>query len=497
MDFGHFFASLFSLQSLIAIFMGAFAGMLIGALPGMGAMLAVVIMLPFTYSMEPLAAIMLLLSVYQSSSYGGSISSITLGIPGTAGAAATVLDGAPMARRGESGRAISISLFASTIGGLAGALILATMTKPLGDFALKLSSPDFCMLGILGVFSVIALNENNKIKGLIMIVLGLMFSTVGADSFTGVSRYTFGRYELLDGVNDISFIVGVFAIPEVFMMISRHLHTRYVTDTHKNKAKMEKSDYKMIARPIGVGSVVGAIVGIFPGLGVGPASWFSYLLSRKTSSRDAEYGKGCPEGIAAPEAANNACVAGALLPLLALGIPGSSIIAVMSTAFLIHGIKIGPALMSSNPELVYGILYGFFLTVLAMYILGKIFTPLFGRIITVPNTFLIPSIMFLTIIGVYSSKAIYFNLWFALVLGIVVFILKLANYPQAPMVLAYVLGDVIESNFRRALETSQGDYGIFVQNTCSKIIFAALLVFFLIPIAKTIFKRVMDKRGKK
>lgn len=490
--------SILTPQNLLFIFIGSFFGMLIGAMPGMGAMLAVVLMLPFTYSMNPLTAVLMLLSIYQSSSYGGSISSITLGIPGTAGAAATVLDGNVMARNGESGRAMLIAFFASTVGGLAGALILATLTKPLGQFALKLSAPDFCMLGLIGVIAVISLEKKNKIKGLIMIILGLMFSTIGSDEFTGMLRFTFGKYELYDGVNDISFIVGVFAFPEVFNMIDKHLHKRYVTDTSRNRAKLVKGDGKRMIKPVAIGSVLGTVIGIFPGLGIGPASWFSYMLAEKTSKKPEEFGKGSPEGIAAPEAANNACVAGALLPLLALGIPGSSIISVLSTAFLIHGIQLGPALFNTNQELVYSVIYGFFLTVIAMYIIGRLLTPLFSKVITVPNAFLIPAILVLTIVGIYSGDKVSFNLWLALILGIVVFCLKKAGYPQAPMVLAFVLGDIIESNFRRALETSRGSYSIFVQNTCSKVIFVFFMAFVLYPVISEIIRRIksINKRGE-
>ena len=279
-------------EIFLIILLGTFIGILIGALPGMGAPLAVALVLPFAYKMTSLTAVMLLLSVYQGAEYGGSISAIVLGIPGTSAAAATVLDGNPMAKAGHPGRAIKISLLASTIGGIFGGLVLCFFTEPIGKFSLRFSAPDLAMLGIVACFAIIMLNKGNFIKGMISIILGIMLSTVGTDVFTGTSRYIYGQPTLLDGINVVAIIVGAFAVPEMLNIISEELHTVYVTNIKTTKDKFSFKDAIHISKPLFSGSIIGTVIGIFPALGGAIAAWISYSFARRISKKPEEFGKG-------------------------------------------------------------------------------------------------------------------------------------------------------------------------------------------------------------
>jgi putative tricarboxylic transport membrane protein len=472
-------ASLFSFSTLSAIILGTLVGILIGALPGLGAVLALVLMLPLTYSMEPMAAILLLLATYQGAEYGGSISAVILGIPGTPAALVTVFDGNAMAKKGEPGKAIAYSLTASVFGGLAGGLALIFLSGPLVKFALSIGEPEFFLIGLLGLFAVGMLSSADIVKSMIAAVLGLMVGTIGMDAFTGVTRFTFGRIELMEGIDLVALLVGMFAISELFIMVSKDLKVKYKTDQKGLTSfvtRLEMKNVKKIIKPITVGSLVGIVVGILPGMGAGPASWFSYTIAKKTSKSPETFGKGNPEGIAAPEAANNATVGGALLPLLTLGIPGSPSIAIIMGAFIIHGIQPGPKLFAAESDLVYGILYGFLLTTVALYILGKFITAGFVKMLTIPNPVLIPVILGISFIGAFSARSSYFDVWLALIVGIISLALIKLDFSLASFVLALILCPIIEESFRRSLILSQGSYSIFFTRPISLALIAIMLI---------------------
>lgn len=489
------FSALLTFENIALVIFGSFIGLLVGAMPGLGTALAIILLLPFSYEMKALSAILMLLSAYQGAEYGGSISSITLGIPGTPSAAATVIDGYAMSKNGEPGKALRYSLLASTIGGIFGAFALMLFTKPLADFSLKFNAPDYCMLGLLAIIAIVTVNSKQVIKGLISVALGLMLSTVGTDSLTGAARFTLQIPSLIDGVYTVSMAVAIFAVPEIISMVSETLHKRYVTDTKLLRNKLTAKECLGVARPITIGSIFGTIIGIFPGLGGAVAAWMSLIVTNRTSKHPERFGKGNPEGIAAPESANNACVAGALIPELALGIPGGPAVAIIASAFMVHGIRVGPSLFTTDPELLNGIYFGFFLSVIAMYILARLLTPFFSKILSVPGSVLVPIILFFLLIGTYAGKKDFTHLWVALVIGVACYFLKRMKYPLAPIMIAYVLGPMIESNFRRSLELSNGRMGIFIESTCSKVIFACLAFVCVLPLLKMLRVRLFG-RGK-
>ncbi|WP_167577622.1 tripartite tricarboxylate transporter permease [Ammoniphilus sp. YIM 78166] len=453
-----------------AILLGTFVGMLAGALPGLGAMVAIVLLLPITYNMSALNSILLLLATYQAAEYGGSISSITLGIPGTPAAAATVMDGYPLAKQKSPGKALGYSLAASTIGGVFGALVLVFLSAPMASFALKLSEPEFFLIGILGLLGVASLSSHDKWKSAISVILGLMAGTIGMDQFTGALRFTAGSLSLMDGLSIIAMVTGLFAITEILSMVNGNLNQSHRADSQKIKVSLSVQELKEVSKPTLIGSVIGTVIGIFPGLGPGAASWFSYATAKRFSKSPETFGKGNPEGIAAAEASNNASVGGSLLPLLTLGIPGSAAIAVIMGAFIIHGIQPGPQVLAKEPVLVYGIFVGFFLTTVAMYLVGRMLTPVFGRVLSVPGSVLVPVILVLSIIGVYASKGSYFDIWIALGIGIVAYLLKKLDFSIPSFVLAFILCPLIETSLRRSLILSSGSYSIFFTRPYSLLI---------------------------
>lgn len=471
------FTILFSLSILVAIIGGTLVGLIVGALPGLGATVAVVLLLPLTYTMDPLASILLLIAAYQGAEYGGSISSIVLGIPGTPAAVATVLDGNAMAKKGMADKALGYSLLSSTVGGIIGGLVLLFLSVPLAHLAVRFSDPEFFLIGIAGLIAVAALSSKSRIKSAISVALGLMVGTIGLDTFTGVLRFTFDRLELLEGVGMIALLTGLFAFSEIFFMISEALHVRYSSGEKKLSTGLTWGEFKGVFRSMISGSIIGSVVGLFPGMGAGPASWFAYIQAKKSSKFPERFGEGNPDGIAAPEAANNATVGGALVPLLALGIPGSPSTAIILGAFIVHGIQPGPNLFTNNGDLAQGLFYGFLLTTVAMYLAGRLVTNLFARALSVPNNYLIPVVLILSIVGIFAAKALFFDLWLALGVGVLAYFLKRLHYSLPSFILAFILSPIIEESLRRTMLLSDGSYAIFVTRPYSLTILVLIVGF--------------------
>lgn len=489
------FLSLFSWSNMFAILLGTFVGMLIGALPGLGGPVALSLLLPVTYTMSPLASVLLLLAAFQSAEYGGSISSIILGIPGGPAAVATTLDGHTYAKKHSPNKALMYSLFASTVGGVVGALLLIFLTVPIAEFSIKLSDPEYFLLGIMGLIAVSVISSTDIMKSMIAVVLGLIAGTIGMDTLTGSQRATFGRPELIDGLELTMLMVSIFAFAEVFAMISSELRAKNKVaqnelDKTKGSNRLSWAELKAIGKSTTVGSAIGSIIGVLPGLGAGAASWFAYSAAKKVSKEPDTFGQGNPEGIAAPEASNNASVGGSLIPLLALGIPGSASIAIVSGAFIIHGIQPGPNLFNTNTDLVYGIFYGFLLTTIVMYIVGRLFTNAYAKILKVPSYALIAGVLFLSIIGIYSASVLFFNLWIGLAIGVVFFFLKLLNFSIASFSLAFILSPIIEISLRRSLILSDGSFDIFLERPISVVI----IVVILIMIGISIYSLIKNKK---
>lgn len=475
--------------NLLAIVFGTVAGLFFGVIPGLGAVVGIAMLLPLTYTMEPLQSILMLVALYQAAEYGGSISGIVLGVPGTAAAVATALDGNAMAKKGFPGKALGFSLTASTIGGLIGAIILMSLTVPLSTITYNFADPEYFLLGLLGLVCIASLGSENMFKSFISVLLGLLLSTVGIDSFTGLERFTFGNVNLMEGVTMIALLVGLFAISEVMSMLQDDLNKRYVTDTKRTKVAITWKEFQYVRRNIFKGSILGAIIGIIPGLGASAAAWLTYTEAKRTSKTPETFGKGEPNGIATPESANNAAVGGALVPLLTLGIPGSAATAVILGAFMIHGIQPGPLVFKEDPNLINGIFWGFFIAAIMMYIFGKYTTSLWARLLTIPNYILIPIVLFVSLIGSFVARANTFDVWLALIVGIIAFLMKKLDFSLPALVLAFILGPLIEEGLRRSLMLSSGSYSIFFTRGYSLVILSLIILV----LGSTIYRKLKSK----
>lgn len=474
-----------------SITIGLLVGMFFGAMPGLGLTIAITLLLPLSYSMEPLNAILMLLATYQAAEYAGSISAITLGIPGTVMAAPIVVDGRALASASSPGKALGYSLYASTFGGLFGGLVLVFFAQPLARFALNLADAEYFLLALLGLVAVTSFAAKDPLKVAISICLGMIAGTIGLDVFSGVPRLTFDVPELYERLSLIALVVGLFAVSEVFFMMAGNMRSRYVFNAQDMKITLSVAEMKGAFKATLAGSTIGTLLGILPGVGSTVAGWLSYSAAKSMSKTPEMFGKGSGEGIAAPDAANNSVVGGALLPFLTLGIPGTAGIAIIAGAFIIHGIQPGPLLITQNPTLINGIFAGFLITTVGMFFMGKFLSQGFARALVTPNSVLVPVVLILSIIGIYTSNSSFFDIWLALGIGIFAYAMRRLDFSVAGFVLAFVLAPIIETSFRRALVISNGDATVFVTRPISLVIilFMAVMLFY------TVYKTVKGKRA--
>jgi putative tricarboxylic transport membrane protein len=453
--------ALFHSWAIPGAFLGVLWGILGGALPGISPSIAMALLLPLTYSLEPVTAIVLLASTYVGAEYGGSIPAILIRTPGTNSATATVLDGYELARQGRAGEALGISLIAGLVGGLFGLVVLVVATKPLAMVALAFTPPAYFALGMLGISVIASLSGGSLLKGLLAAALGLIFAMVGSDPVSGVPRFTFGEPDLLAGIKPLLVMVGLFAITEMLMQISEPPWAKASAENARLKLP-NLAMMKRLFRPTAIGSVIGTVEGVTPGAGGTVAAFMAYSEAKRWSKHPEEFGKGSPEAVAAPEAANNVVTATALVPLLSLGIPGSNSAAVLLGGFLVHGLQPGPMLFEKAGDVVYGLYGGLLVANIAMVLIGLVILTPCIWLVNRPKPWMIAFIMALALSGVYSVHQSMFEIGLVLGIGVLGYILRYCKVPLLPMVLGVVLGFMIESNYRRSLLLSGGDLSIFV-----------------------------------
>lgn len=486
------FSIVFSVETLFIIFLGSILGIIIGALPGLGPTVGTTLMLPITFGMSPTSAIILLVAIYITAEYGGSITAILLSTPGTTAATATVIDGYALTKKGYPGKALGASLSASTIGGLMTTVVLMFLTIPLMKFALQFGPVEYFALGVFGLSLVASLSGKSLLKGLLMAVFGLLIACVGLDPLTGHPRYTFGSFYLFEGVSLLSALMGLYAISEVF-----HMFLSKDGKVKKENRKISKQfitlkEVKRLFPVIFQSGFIGSFVGVIPGAGGSIGAWIAYQQSKRLAKDKNDYGKGALSGVAAPEAANNATVGGALVPLLSLGIPGSPTTAVLMGALMLHGLSPGPDLMKTDADLFYSLIVGMFVTCLFMFVIGRFLTNIWIRIITLPPAIIAPIVLGISVIGTFSIRNLMFDVYIMLGFGILGFFLRKFDYPLAPIVLALVLGDIMESNLRRALLISDGNWMIFFTKPISLVLILIALLTFIVPIFKSLFTRYKE-----
>lgn len=444
-------------------FGGTLWGILGGALPGISPSIAMALLLPFTYGMEPIPAIVLLASVYVGAEYGGSIPAILIRTPGTNAAAATTLDGYEMARQGKGGEALGISLISGLVGGLFGLVVLVAATEPLARVALAFTPPAYFALAVLGLSVIAGLAGKSLTKGLIAAALGLMVATVGTDPVSGVPRFTFGVPDLLGGIRPILVMVGLFAVAEMLVQIGEPAWAK----AEARDARLKLPSLAMFRRLLpaqAIGCGIGTFEGVTPGAGGTIAAFMAYNEAKRWSRDPDAFGKGAPEGVAAPEAANNVVTATALVPLLSLGIPGSNSAAILLGGFLVHGLTPGPMLFERAPEVVWGLYGGLLLANIAMLLLGLVILTPTLWLVNRPKPYLVATILVLIVSGVFAIEQSVFDIGLVLGFGVLGYLLRWADVPVLPLVLGVVLGFMLESNYRRSLVLSSGDHAVFIED---------------------------------
>ena len=476
------FAAAFSMTNLFWVFFGVAAGTIIGVLPGLGTPATIAILLPLSVNLEPATALIMMAGIYYGSKYGGSTTSILLNIPGEDASVVTALDGYQMARQGRAGPALGIAAIGSFIAGTLGLIGLTFLAPAMAKLAVAFGPPEYTALMTVGLSMVVLLAGRSKVKAVVAALGGFLLSTVGIDLFSGESRFTMGRIELANGVEFVALCIGLFAIGEVMVNIEDTSgHTFFAVPRRLRELFPTKDDFRKSAGAIGQGSVVGFFIGVLPGAGSTVASFVSYTLAKRFSRHPEEYGKGAVAGVAAPEAANNSATAGAFVPLLTLGIPGSASTAIMLGALFLYGLQPGPRFFTENPEVVWPIIASMFIGNIVLVILNLPLVPVFASILRVPYHILYPGIIVVSLVGVYSINGSLFDVGVVVIFGLLGYVMRKADYPAAPMVLAFVLGPLFEQSLRRSLVLSQGDPSIFLTRPWAVFFLAIAVLMFLVP----------------
>jgi putative tricarboxylic transport membrane protein len=483
------FAVAFQWQNILFAFVGVLIGTAVGVLPGIGPMSGVALLIPVTSTLtsgmptEAAAAssIILLAGVYYGAMYGGSTTSILLNTPGESSSVVTTLDGYQMAKQGRAGAALSIAAIGSFVAGIISLIGLVLLAKPLSKVALNFGPAEYFSLMLLGLCAVSGLAGKSMTKALIMTIFGLLLATIGIDAVSGIARFTYDLPILYSGLEFLTIAVGLFALGEVFKTILER-------DKEDGAiAKIErilptKQDLKDSAVPIVRGSFLGFFIGVLPGAGATLASFFSYMAEKKFSKHPEKFGTGAIEGVAGPESANNAASGGAMIPLLTLGIPGSGTTAILMGALIMYNIQPGPLLFEDHPEVAWGLIASMFIGNLMLLVLNMPLVKVFAKIIQTPKKYLLPIIVAISFFGVYAVQYTTFDLYLLLACGFLGYLLAKNDYPLAPLVLALVLGPMIENNMRRALTISNGDFSIFVTKPLSLVFIIAAIAWIVIPL---------------
>lgn len=458
------FAVAFTPLNLSLVLAACFFGTLIGALPGIGPINGVAILLPLAYAigLPPESALILLAGVYYGAEYGGRISSILLNVPGDAGAIMTTLDGYPLAKKGEGGRALGLSAVASFLGSMGALLLMVALAPLLAKFAIKFGPPEYVWLMVFAFSCLATMVGSRPVKTLIGALLGLILSTVGIDIGSGIARFTLGIPNFMDGVDFLVVVIGVFAISEVLILLEKHVSEDSQL-AQVGKSFVSVKDILYVKWTIIRSTLSGFLIGVLPGTGASIASAVAYGTEKRLADgNDDQFGQGDLRGLAAPEASNNASAVGAMVPMLTLGIPGSGTTAILLGALMMFNITPGPLLFEQRPEIAWGLIASMFVGNLALLVLNLPLINIFVKLLSIKQSYLIPIIVMLTFVGIYSLHGDSFDLYFMVLLGLFGFILRKLDFSLAPLILGLVLGDVFEDNLRRALAMSGGDWGVLL-----------------------------------
>jgi TctA family transporter len=480
------FSTALTLQNLIYCFLGVLLGTMIGVLPGLGPIATIAMLLPATYALPPIAALIMLAGIYYGAQYGGSTTAILVNIPGESSSVVTAIDGYQMARRGRAGVALFTAGFGSFFAGCVATLVLAAFAAPLAQVAFKFGPAEYFSLMVLGLIGAVVLASGSLIKAIGMIILGLLLGLVGTDVNSGAARYSFDIPELTDGIGFVAIAMGVFGFAEIMS----NLEQKDKRETFLDKVTSlwpSKEDFKRMMPSILRGTGIGSLLGVLPGGGAPLAAFAAYSLEKKTSKHSAEFGKGAIEGVAGPESANNAASQTSFIPLLTLGIPPNAVMALMVGAMTIHNIQPGPQVMTSNPALFWGLIASMWIGNLMLIILNLPLIGIWVKMLTIPYRHLYPAILVFCCIGVYTVNNTNFDIFMTAIFGIAGYLFFKLGCEAPPLLLGFILGPMMEENFRRALLLARGDFTVFVTRPLSLgllIAAAALVIIVLLPAVK-------------
>ena len=492
-------------NNLLYVIVGCFVGTFIGMLPGLGPITAIALMIPITYSIGADSGMILMAGVYYGAIFGGSTSSILINAPGVAGTVASSFDGYPLAKQGHAGKALAIAAYSSFIGGTIGAILLMVAAPLLAKVSLSFQSPDYVVLMFLGLTAIAAFsNKGQFLKAMMMTVFGLMLATVGIDPSSGTERFTLGQADLLDGISFLLVAMATFALAEALINVVRpeKKETKSINDSDTpqiGSTKLTKEEIKDIAPVIGRSSILGFIVGVLPGAGATIASFMAYATERNLAPKGLKekFGKGSLRGLAAPESANNAACTGSFVPLLTLGIPGSGTTAIMLGALIAYGIQPGPMLMQENPSVFWAVIVSMYFGNIVLLILNLPLIPYFAKVLAMPKSVLTIMILFFSLIGVYLVSFNTFDLFMMVGFAVVALVLRLLAFPMAPLLLGFILGDMIERNFRRSMMISDGSLSFLLERPLTLSIFIISILVLLFPLKDFITQRRADKAALK
>lgn len=485
---------LLNMEAVLALLVGTLGGMVIGALPGFSATMGVSLLLPISFGMDTVPALIMLTSIYTSAVYGGSITAILCHTPGTSASAATAIDGYELTKKGRGMEAVGVSTVASCIGGVIGAIALLLIAPPLGRFSLRFGPLEYFFVAFFGCTIISTLAGDNMIKGLFSAVFGLFVGSFGCDALTGIPRYTFGILQMEDGINITPALIGLFSISQIMILTADVLKGKQNILDDPSKKMVGRflppwHEFKHCLRPIFVSGVIGTMIGIIPAAGGGIAAFTSYSVA-KNSSKDPNFGKGSFEGVAASESANNACAGGALIPMLTLGIPGSAVAAVLLGGLEIHGIVPGATLFTKQAPTVYSILIGYLLCNILMAVFGLLFSKPVAKLTILPIAILIPMIPTLCAVGSYAIRRSFFDVIVMVIFGLLGFLMRKCGFATAPMILGMILSEHLEFYFRRAMILARGDmWNYFLHRPVSIVLAFMVVITFFLPLIKKVVNK--------
>ena len=491
-------ATAVSLQNLFYCFVGVLLGTLIGVLPGIGPVATIAMLLPITYALPPTAALIMLAGIYYGAQYGGSTTAILVNLPGEASSVVTCLDGYQMARQGRAGPALAIAAIGSFIAGTVSTLICALLAAPLAAVATQFGPAEYFSLMVLGLIGAVVIANRSVLKAIGMVLVGLILGLVGIDVNSGAQRFTFGVTELLDGIGFIGLAVGVFAVTEIVMNLEKKDSREVFTDK-VGKLMPSRDEFRQSVKPIARGTLVGSVLGVLPAGGALLASFASYAVEKRLAKDPSRFGKGAIEGVAGPEAANNAGAQTSFIPMLTLGIPPNVVMALMIGAMMLHNIQPGPQVMTKNPELFWGLIASMWLGNLMLVVLNLPLIGIWVRLLSVPYRLLYPAIILFCCIGVYTLSNNTFDVRLVVLFGAVGYLFAKIGCEPAPMLLGFILGPMMEEYFRRALVIERGDFRVFIERPISAGLLAAALVVLVsmsLPAIAKWRQRAMEEQGK-